>query len=257
MTRKAFCSEMLEVKEIFVRLIVMVGFLLQIRLLQLIWSSRKDDTKQMDLWMAEKKVFYVIFTLHAAGLLITFLVHQNNTLHGDVVSSSGLSQLHTFWENLKSYSGLVLDGFLLPQILLNLFRNSKGNALSCAYDLFEALVYVDGSSLYEDEIEDYYSTAWDIIIPLVSLLFVVIIHLQQRFGGCDGRGPSTPFHEWQETSQKRLDPKERASRPSKTKLGASKTKLEASKTKLEASRTKLRASRTRRLGSSYEWKRGY
>ncbi|KAL9276370.1 hypothetical protein ACSQ67_026087 [Phaseolus vulgaris] len=158
MTRKAFCSEMLEVKEIFVRLIVMVGFLLQIRLLQLIWSSRKDDTKQMDLWMAEKKVFYVIFTLHAAGLLITFLVHQNNTFHGDVVSSSGLSQLHTFWENLKSYSGLVLDGFLLPQILLNLFRNSKGNALSCAYDLFEALVYVDGSSLYEDKIADYYST---------------------------------------------------------------------------------------------------
>ena len=76
-------------------------------------------------------------------------------------------------------------------------------------------------------------------------------------GGDDGRGPSTPFHEWQETSQKRLDPKARASRPSKTKLGASKTKLEASKTKLGASRTKLRASRTRILGSSYEWKRGY
>lgn len=119
-------NELLEVKEISVRLIVMVGFLLQLRLLQLIWSARKDDTKQMDLWMAEKRVFYVIFTLHAAGLLITFLVHQNNTLHGDVVSSSGHSQLHTFWENLKSYSGLVLDGFLLPQILLNLSGIPRG-----------------------------------------------------------------------------------------------------------------------------------
>ncbi|KOM24753.1 hypothetical protein LR48_Vigan2495s000100 [Vigna angularis] len=191
-------NELLEVKEISVRLIVMVGFLLQLRLLQLIWSARKNDTKQMELWIAEKRVFYVIFTLHAAGFLIAFLVHQNNTLHGDVVSSSSLSQLQSFWENLKSYTGLVLDGFLLPQILLNLLRNSKGNALSCsfyygislvkviphAYDLFEALVYVDGSSLYEDEIADYYSTAWDIIIPLVSLLFAIIIHLQQRFGGC-------------------------------------------------------------------------
>jgi len=197
-----FGNELLEVKEISVRLIVMVGFLLQLRLLQLIWSARKDDTKQMDTWIAEKRVFYGMFTLHAAGLLIAFLVHQNNILHGDVVSSSGLSQLQSFWENLKSYSGLVLDGFLLPQILLNLFRNSKGNALCCsfyygislvrviphAYDLFEALVYVDGSSLYEDEIADYYSTAWDIIIPLVSLLFAVIIHLQQRFGGCIIKG---------------------------------------------------------------------
>jgi len=45
----------------------------------------------------------------------------------------------------------------------------------------------------------------------------------------DGRGPSTPFHERQEPSQERLDHKARASRPSKTKLGASKTKLGASK----------------------------
>ena len=73
----------------------------------------------------------------------------------------------------------------------------------------------------------------------------------------DGRGPSTHFHEWQETSQERLDPKARASRPSKTKLGASKTKLEASKTKLGASRTKLGSSRTRRLGSSYQWKKAF
>ncbi|KAK7405241.1 hypothetical protein VNO78_06440 [Psophocarpus tetragonolobus] len=191
-------NEWLEVNEIALRLIVMVAFLLQLRLLQLTRSARKSDTKQKDLWMAEKKVLYVIFPLYAAGFLIALLVHKNNTLHGDVVYSSSLSLQHSFWEDLKSYSGLVLDGFLLPQILLNLFMNSKGNALSCsfyfgisfirliphAYDLFEALVYVDVSSLYEDEIADYYSTAWDIIIPLVSLLLAVIIHLQQRFGGC-------------------------------------------------------------------------
>ncbi|RDX99082.1 hypothetical protein CR513_17914, partial [Mucuna pruriens] len=189
-------NEWLEVNEIAVRLVVMVAFLLQLRLLQLTWSARKADTKQKDIWIAETKVLYVILTLYAAGFLIALLVHQN--LHGDAVSSSSLSQEHSFWEDLKSYSGLALDGFLLPQILLNLFWNSKGNALSCsfyfgislvrliphAYDLFEALVYVDVSSLYEDEIADYYSTAWDITIPLVSLMFSVIIHLQQQFGGC-------------------------------------------------------------------------
>ncbi|XP_020239500.1 uncharacterized protein LOC109818444 [Cajanus cajan] len=190
-------NEWLEVNEIAVRLIVMVAFLLQLRLLQLTWSARKADTKQKGLWIAEKKVLYVIFPLYAAGFLVSFLVHQNNTVHGDVMSSSNFSQQHSFWEDLKSYSGLVLDGFLLPQILLNLLWNSKGNALSFsfyfgislvrliphAYDLFEALVYVDGSSLYEDEIADYYSTAWDIIIPLLSLMFAAIVHLQQRFGG--------------------------------------------------------------------------
>ncbi|KAH1143301.1 hypothetical protein GYH30_033827 [Glycine max] len=191
-------NEWLEVNEIAVRIIVMAAFLLQLHLLQLTWSTRKADTKQKDLWIAEKKVLHVIFTLYAVGILIALLVHQNNTLHGDVVYSSSLSQQHSFWEHLKSCSGLVLDDFLLPQILLNIFMNSKGNALSCsfyfgtslvrliphAYDLFEALAYVDGSCLYADEIADYYSTAWDIIIPLVSLMFASIIHFQQRFGGC-------------------------------------------------------------------------
>ncbi|KAK7313030.1 hypothetical protein VNO77_37368 [Canavalia gladiata] len=193
-------NEWLEVNEIAVRLIVMVAFLLQLRLLQQTWVARKADRKQKDLWIAEKKVLYVILPLYAAGFLIALFTQQNNALHNGVASSSSLLeyQQNSLWEDLKSYSGLVLDGFLLPQILLNLFWNSKGNALSCsfyfgislvrllphAYDILEALVYVDGSSLYEDEIADYYSTAWDVIIPLVSLMFAVIIYLQQRLGGC-------------------------------------------------------------------------
>ncbi|TKY66533.1 hypothetical protein E2542_SST09409 [Spatholobus suberectus] len=157
-------NEWLEVNEIAVRLIVMVAFLLQLRLLQLTWSARKADTKQKDLWIAEKKVLYVILPLYAAGFLIALLVHQNNTLHGDVVSSSSISQQHSFWEDLKSYS-VWLECFPMHMISLR-------------------LLYIDGSSLYEDEIADYYSTAWDIIIPLLSLMFAVIVHLQQRFGGC-------------------------------------------------------------------------
>ena len=102
-------------------------------------------------------------------------------------------------------------------------------------------------------VDDYSRYTWVILLHNKSEVCQHIIN----FTVFDERGPSTPFHEWQETSQERLDPKARASRLSKTKLEASKTKLEASKTKLGASRTKLGASRTRRLGSSYEWKRAF
>ncbi|KAK7313029.1 hypothetical protein VNO77_37367 [Canavalia gladiata] len=163
-------NEWLELNEIAVRLIVMVTFLLQLRLLQLIWSARKGDRNQKGLWIAEKKVLYVIFPLYAAGLLIAFLVHQNNTLQGNMVPSPSFSnyQKHLLWKELKSYFGLVLDGFLLPQILLNIFWNSKGNALCCSFyfgtslvrllphaydDLYKDLMYVVGSSFYEEEIE--------------------------------------------------------------------------------------------------------
>lgn len=93
-----------------------------------------------------------------------------------------------------------MDGFLLPQIMFNLFSNRKENALSClfyfgtsfvrvlphAYDLYRAHTYDDkyyDSYYYADPSEDFYSTAWDIVIPLGSLVFAVIIFLQQRFGG--------------------------------------------------------------------------
>ncbi|KAF3434420.1 hypothetical protein FNV43_RR25523 [Rhamnella rubrinervis] len=39
----------------------------------------------------------------------------------------------SYLDALKSYAGLVLDGFLLPQIVLSIFRNSRENALSCSF----------------------------------------------------------------------------------------------------------------------------
>ncbi|KAJ7948650.1 DUF2921 family protein [Quillaja saponaria] len=176
----------LEVNEITVRLIIMVAFLLQFRLLQLTWSARMADGNKKEFWVAEKKSLYVTLPLYAAGCLVALL--------------SVLHQQHTFWEELKSYGGLVLDGFLLPQIILNLFRNSTEKALSCsfyfgttfvrllphAYDLLRSQSYIrhnDGSYIYANPNADFYSTAWDIVIPLGGLLFAVIIYLQQRFGG--------------------------------------------------------------------------
>ncbi|ESW21373.1 hypothetical protein PHAVU_005G065300 [Phaseolus vulgaris] len=187
----------LEVNEIAVRLITMVAFLLQFRLLQLTWSSRKSDESNKSLWIAERKASYVTLPLYAAGLLIALLLKLKTD--GEVPVITSVNQHHSSWENLKSYGGLVLDGFLLPQIILNLFSNTRENVLSCffyfgttfvrllphAYDLYRTHNYAqldNGSYIYADPSADFYSTSWDIAIPLGGIIFAVIIYFQQRLG---------------------------------------------------------------------------
>ncbi|WVZ00502.1 hypothetical protein V8G54_026571 [Vigna mungo] len=187
----------LEVNEIAVRLITMVAFLLQFRLLQLTWSSRKSDESNKGLWLDERKASCVTLLLYAAGLLIALLMKSKRD--GDILVITPVNQHHSSWENLKSYGGLVLDGFLLPQIILNLFSNTRENVLSCsfyfgttfvrllphAYDLYRTHNYAqldNGSYIYADPSADFYSTSWDIIIPLGGIAFAIIIFLQQRFG---------------------------------------------------------------------------
>ncbi|KAK4849910.1 hypothetical protein QYF36_002015 [Acer negundo] len=176
----------LEANEVLVRLVTMVAFLLEFRLLQLTWSARLTDRDQKSSWFAERSTVFVSFPLYVAGALIFLLVNWSKD---------------TLWEDLKSYTDLVLDGFLLPQILLNIFRNSKQDALSRsfyigttffqllphAYDLYRRHSYcsvVSYSYIYASPNADFYSATWDVIIPSGGLLFVAIIYLQQRFGGC-------------------------------------------------------------------------
>ncbi|XP_028807504.1 uncharacterized protein LOC114762211 [Neltuma alba] len=185
----------LEVNETTVRLLTMVVFLLLLRFLWITWSARKvDEESHKSLWVAEKKTACVILPLYALCFLIALLLKSKNNYEASSF------QRHSSWESLKRFGGLVLDGFLLPQIVFNLFSNMKDNALSCwfyfgtsfvrtlphAYDLYRAQNYDEqdnGFYYYADPTADYYSTDWDIVIPLGSLLFAVIILLQQRFGG--------------------------------------------------------------------------
>ncbi|XP_034678867.1 uncharacterized protein LOC117909075 [Vitis riparia] len=109
-------------------------------------------------------------------------------------------QLHSLWRDLRSCSGLVLDWFLLPQILLNLFIDSREKALSHAfyigttsirllphaYELYSALSFArgfDGSWSYANPGAGFYTTAWNAMIPCGSLLFAVVLFLQQKYGG--------------------------------------------------------------------------
>ncbi|KAF2297692.1 hypothetical protein GH714_002281 [Hevea brasiliensis] len=111
----------LEVNEVIVRVVTMVAFLLQFRLLQLSWSARQSDGSHKSLWLAEKKVLYLALPLFVGGGLIA-------------------------WAHSSTWS-------------------------------------LDLSYIYGNHRQDFYSTAWDIIIPLVGLLFAAFIYLQQRYGG--------------------------------------------------------------------------
>ncbi|KAJ4912832.1 hypothetical protein Rs2_07453 [Raphanus sativus] len=208
----------LEAKEIVVRIVTMIAFLLECRLLQLAWSARRTPEQQQhrdNVWNAEKMVSYVCLPLYIIGGLIAWLVNRNRTPKrvvyiGKPRSSRNLLyrpltlkrsfQRPSLWKDLKSYGGLMLDAFLLPQILFNGFSNSDAKSLAAsfyvghsfvrllphAYDLYRSHSYgkiLDWSFIYASHKVDYYSTAWDVIILCVGFLFAVLVFLQQRFGG--------------------------------------------------------------------------
>ncbi|XP_059663998.1 uncharacterized protein LOC132309731 [Cornus florida] len=193
----------LELKEVIVGAITMVAFLLQFRLLQLAWSARSGDGNQKGLWVAEMKAIFVTIAFYISGALVALFMNWMKNKNGKTaLSSHSVSfQQHTLWGNLRSYAGLVIDGFLFPQILLNVFQMSRENALSRSfyigttyirlqphtYDLFRARNFVpqhfNGSYIYANPTSDFYSTAWDVIIPCGGIIFALIIFLQQQFGG--------------------------------------------------------------------------
>ncbi|XVE50262.1 hypothetical protein DITRI_Ditri01bG0147900 [Diplodiscus trichospermus] len=188
----------LEMNEVIIRVITMVAFLLQIRLLMFSWAARSSDEKKKPLWVAEKRGLYVCLPLYIAGGVIAFYVKwRNNPISTETHFWYGREQI--ILGGLRAYAGLILDAFLFPQILFNMFVNSTEQALSRffyigitlvrlvphGYDLYRVHKYVDvdDSYIYADPAADYYSTAWDLIIPVLGLFFAAIIYFQQRFGG--------------------------------------------------------------------------
>ncbi|GER25432.1 50S ribosomal protein L21 [Striga asiatica] len=194
-------DEWVGVNEVLVRVITMVVFLLECRLLQMTWSARSADESQKNPWTHEKKVLYLLAPLYIGGGLIAWLAHQSRKpsisppfvgLHHRV------KQPQSLWGDLKSYGGLVLDGFLLPQVVFNIFFDTKEKALVPSfyvgtslvrllphvYDLYRSHTRTwSFGYIYANPRLDYYSTAWDIIISFGASLFVVLIYLQQRYGG--------------------------------------------------------------------------
>ncbi|RRT46614.1 hypothetical protein B296_00054331 [Ensete ventricosum] len=167
----------IEVNETIVRVMSTVAFFLSFRLLQVAWSLGSPEKSK-----AQRTALMVCLPLYVAGVLLVWLLQ----LQG--------------WEELISYAGLVLDGFLLPQIILNICRNSRGNTLTAffylgitttramphLYDLYRARRYVphfSSSYIYASGDGNYYSSIWDLIAPCQGFAFAVIVYVQQRYGG--------------------------------------------------------------------------
>ncbi|OMO65782.1 hypothetical protein CCACVL1_21392 [Corchorus capsularis] len=144
----------------------------------------------------------VTISFYAAGAFIVMFIDSGKNHKREVVYLPTRPVDYwqrSSWDDLKSYAGVISDGFLLPQILLNMFSNSRKDALARefyigtsfarllphVYDLYSDHSYVQykGTYIYVNPTEDFFSTAWDVIIPLGVLLFAVIIYLQQKFGG--------------------------------------------------------------------------
>ncbi|MFS7921400.1 hypothetical protein Hanom_Chr03g00236351 [Helianthus anomalus] len=180
---------LLEVNEVIVRIVTMVAFILQFRLLQLTWIAKKNH------WIHEIRTLVICLPMYIIGGSVMLLVNWKNGDDDDI-----LSQL-SIWGDLRSYAGLTIDGFLFPQLILNIFQISKGNALSHwfyigttfvrlmphAYDLYRGQMYMshqlDGLYVYANPRSDFYSPLWDNVIVWGGLVFAVIVFLQQLFGG--------------------------------------------------------------------------
>ncbi|KAG6488028.1 uncharacterized protein LOC122011248 [Zingiber officinale] len=166
--------------EVIVRMISIIALFLSLSLAQLAWSSRSSAAEDnRKLWVQERRVLKWCLPLYAAGALLAWLMSFESAA-------------------LISYSGFVLNGFLLPQIVFNMAQQSKGKvltpffyvgivvtrALPHLYDVYRSRSYVaiHSTNIYGSEEWDFYSTAWDIIIPCEGLLLASIVYLQQRFG---------------------------------------------------------------------------
>lgn len=170
-------------------LIMLAAFLFHFRLFELTLSARFSNGKLKDLWVkAEKNSLYLSSPLYIVGFLISLFLNckQKN------FSSSPLMPL-----DLRYSSGLVFDWFLLPQILLNLFTNSKEKALSDAFSIGTTSVRLlqhayefccvssffgsfEGSWTNANPGEGSYSTAWNAMVSFGSLMFSVVLLQQQQ-----------------------------------------------------------------------------
>ncbi|XP_073030850.1 uncharacterized protein [Primulina eburnea] len=192
----------LEANEVTLRIVIMVAFLLQIRLLQLVWTAKTSEGNEKGLWGAEKKAVFVSVPMYFFGGLLTLLLNWIKSKNHEMHSYVEYDQVYySLWGYLRSYAGLILDGFLLPQILLNTFSGSSAKALSNpfyigtsavrlvphAYDQYRAHNFprtiVNGTYYYANPSADFYSTSWDVIIPCGVVALAVIVFLQQRHGG--------------------------------------------------------------------------
>uniref|UniRef100_A0ACD5VJP3 Uncharacterized protein n=1 Tax=Avena sativa TaxID=4498 RepID=A0ACD5VJP3_AVESA len=200
----------LEIKEVMMRVPILVAFVLQLRLLQLAWSGRRRPADQTPPppppVVSERIVLQICLPLYLLGAVLAATVHvikvRAAAEHPLVVRVGG--EPATIWEDLVSYAGLILDGFLLPQVILNASLAGAGSAgaraispwfyIGCTmnramphvYDVVRGRIFeqsISPSDLYASPRGDLFGVAWDVVIPCGAALLAALLFLQQRRRG--------------------------------------------------------------------------
>ncbi|TVU35523.1 hypothetical protein EJB05_17419, partial [Eragrostis curvula] len=163
----------LELNEFMLRFSTMLAFVLQLRFLQLALSRRHTGRRRQT----------------SRGLVIR--PREEHALDMPAAVPP---------RRRPGYAGLVLDGFLLPQVVWNAFAGSKVRALSPwfyaggsavraaphVYDVFRRHNYVPSwaaSYVYASPRDDLFGVAWDVAVPCGAALLAALLFLQQRLGG--------------------------------------------------------------------------
>ncbi|XP_020089279.1 uncharacterized protein LOC109710895 [Ananas comosus] len=191
-----------------VKILILAAFLLTVRLGQKVWRSRIRllTRSPLELWRVpnDKRVLLYSFGVHAVGFLIIIIVHFITNSYRPArqemyIDSSGNSHKLREWGiELEEYIGLIQDFFLLPQIIGNFLWQIKCKPLKKSYyigitvvrilphvyDYIRAPIF---NPYFSEEYEfvnpslDFYSKFGDVAIPLVAVVFVVVVYVQQRW----------------------------------------------------------------------------
>jgi uncharacterized protein with PQ loop repeat len=203
----------LELNQVMMRVPTLIAFLLQLRLLQLALFGRlrsaghqSKSVGTQSVAVSERIVLQVCLPLYLLGGVLAVIVYMINarSTAGDVVLVG--EDPATLWDDLVSYAGLILDGFLLPQVILNAsVSGSKVRAISPlfymggsviraaphVYDVVRGRILeqlsVRLTKVYASPRVDLFGVAWDIVVPCGAALLATVLFLQQRLGDASER----------------------------------------------------------------------
>jgi len=195
-----------EVREAMLRAPTLIAFVLQLRLLQLVWSARRSAAgrSKAETAAAERKALvWVCLPLYLLGGAMTVALHASSSRRAALEDSLAVHvgpEPATLWEDLASSAGLALDGFLLPQVAMNAFSGGGAGAVSPwfyvggtvvrtmphVYDAIRARGYVPSamlSNVYASPRDDRFGVEWDVAVPCGAAVLAVLLFLQQRLVG--------------------------------------------------------------------------
>ncbi|KAK4395286.1 hypothetical protein Sango_1682900 [Sesamum angolense] len=201
-------SQWTRVIDYTVKFLVLVAFSLTLRLCQKVWKSRIRMLTRTPLEPhrvpSDKKVLFSTLFIHIAGYILVLIVHYVNTSYKPLqtahfIDSTGYTHAIREWETeLEEYLGLVQDFFLLPQVIANLMWRIHVKPLGKLYyfgitsirllpHIYDYVRSPIPNPYFSEEYEfvnprmDFYSKFGDIAIPIVAILLVLAVYIQQRW----------------------------------------------------------------------------